>query len=93
MAVKIMPVSDLRRRTRDVIQAAQAEDSVVYITQHGRPAVVLVAYDRYETLLAHLEDLSDLDSLQQAAGEPARPYEEFLAELGGSPNLATQPDR
>jgi len=38
-------------------------------------------YERYEALVAHLEDLSDLVSLQQAADEPARPYEEFLEEL------------
>lgn len=82
MATKIIPVSDLRRKTSDVIKAAQGEGKVVYITQHGRPAVVLVDYDYYETLMAQLEDLSDLASLRAAADEPARPYDEFLAELG-----------
>ncbi len=81
MAVRIMPVSDLRRKTRDVIEAAQSEEGLVYITQHGRPAVVLMDYERYETLMAQLEDLSDLASLQEAADEPARPYDEFLAEM------------
>jgi len=81
MSVRIMPVSDLRRNTRQVIEAAQSEDGVVYITQHGRPAVVLMDYERYEALVAYLEDLSDLISLQQAADEPVRPYEEFLQEL------------
>jgi len=82
MSVRIMPVSDLRRKTHDVIEATQDQDNVVYITQHGRPTAVLMNYERYETLMVHLEDLSDLASLQEAAGEPARPYEEFLAELG-----------
>ena len=82
MATKIIPISDLRRKASDVIRAVQSEGEVVYVTQHGRPAVVLVAYDRYEMLMSQLEDLSDLASLQDAAGEPARPYEEFLAELG-----------
>ena len=36
----------------------------------------------YETLIAQLEDLSDLVSLKAAVDEPARPYDEFLAELG-----------
>jgi len=81
MAVRIMPVSDLRRRTRDVIEAAQDEDNVVYITQHGRPAAVIMNYERYEMLMAHLEDLSDLASLQEAASEPVRSYEEFLSEF------------
>ena len=39
-------------------------------------------YERYEALVAHLEDLSDLISLQQAADEPVRPYEDFLKGLG-----------
>ncbi len=84
MAVRIVPISDLRRKTRDVIEAAQEEDDVVYITQHGRPAVVLINYERYEALMAHLEDLSDLTSLQKAADEPVRPYDEFLAQRKGA---------
>jgi prevent-host-death family protein len=75
-----MPVSDLRRKTRDVIEAARTGDGVVYITQHGRPAVVLIDYERYETLMERLEDLSDMASLRQA-----RPYEEFLSELTTEP--------
>jgi prevent-host-death family protein len=82
MATKIIPISDLRRKASAVIQAVQSEGEVVYVTQYGRPAVVLVAYERYEMLMSQLEDLSDLASLQDAAGEPTRPYEEFLAELG-----------
>ncbi len=59
MAVRIMPVSDLRRKTRDVIEAARNEDAVVYLTRHGRPAIVLMEYARYERLMAQREDLSD----------------------------------
>ena len=82
MATKIIPVSDLRRRTSDVIKAVQGGDQVVYVTRHGRPAVVVVDYEDYEALMAQLEDLSDLVSLKAAVDEPARPYDEFLAELG-----------
>jgi prevent-host-death family protein len=85
MGVKIMPVSDLRRKTRDVIATVRNGDDVVYITQYGRPTVVLVDYERYEQLIAQLEDLSDLASLEAAAAEPARPYAEFLAEMGHTP--------
>lgn len=91
MAVRILPVSDLRRRTRDVIEAAQSEDHVVYITQHGRPAVVLIDYERYETLMAHLKDLEDMASLRMASDEPTRPYEDFLAELDMS--SSSDPER
>ena len=82
MATKIIPVSDLRRKTSDVIKAVQSEGEVVYVTLHGRPAVVLVDYENYEALMAQLEDLSDMASLEAAVDEPVRPYDEVLAELG-----------
>lgn len=89
MATKIIPVSDLRRKTSDVIKSVR-EGEAVYITQHGRPAAVLVDYDRYEALLSQLEDLADLASLQAAADEPSRPYEDFLAELDLSDRDASE---
>lgn len=82
MTTKIMPISDLRRQTSQVIRTVQEDGEAVYITQHGRPAAVLVDYERYEMMLAQLEELSDLVSLQVSAGEPERAYEEFLAEQG-----------
>ena len=89
MATKIIPVSDLRRKTSDVIKAIRDGSEVVYVTQHGRPVAVLVDYEHYEALVAELEDLSDLASLRAAADEPARPYDEFLAELGPSATRAS----
>ena len=79
MTTKIMPISDLRRQISQVIRAIQEDGDVVYITQHGRPAVVLVDYEQYEALLTQLEDLANLEA---AAGEPTREYEAFLAEIG-----------
>ncbi len=76
MATKIIPISNLRRKTSEVIKAVQNGDDVVYVTQHGRPAAVLVNYDRYEILMSHLEDLSDRASLQAADEERARSCEE-----------------
>ena len=75
-----MPVSDLRRKTSEVINAVHGKSDVIYITQHGRPAVVLIDYARYEQLMAELEDLSDQASLVAAQNDPVRPYQEFLAE-------------
>lgn len=51
MSTHIMPVSDLRRRTSDVLNVVRETGDAVYITQHGRPVVVLVDYERYEQLL------------------------------------------
>ncbi|MCB9431616.1 MAG: type II toxin-antitoxin system Phd/YefM family antitoxin [Ardenticatenaceae bacterium] len=86
MATKIMPISDLRRQTSQVIQGIQEEGDVVYVTQHGRPTVVVLDYEYYETLMAQLEDLADLASLEAAADEPERDYDAFLAEMGLSSN-------
>jgi prevent-host-death family protein len=76
-----MPISDLRRQTSQILRVLKEEGDVVYITQHGRPAAVLVDYEQYEALLAQLEDLTDLASLDAAADEPERDYEAFLTEL------------
>ena len=53
---------------------------MLFTTQHGRPKAVLIDYEHYETLLAQLEDLSDLASLEAAVDESTRPYEDFIAE-------------
>jgi prevent-host-death family protein len=47
---KIVPVSDLRRKTSDVLNAVR-EDGEVYVTQYGRPIVVLLEVEQYERLL------------------------------------------
>lgn len=81
MSINIMPISDLRRQASQVINTLREGSDVVYITQHGRPAAVLVDYEQYEAMVAQLEDLADLASLEAAADEPERPYKEFLAEM------------
>jgi prevent-host-death family protein len=47
---KIVPVSDLRRKTSAVINAVR-EHGEVYVTQYGRPIVVLLEVEQYESLL------------------------------------------
>jgi prevent-host-death family protein len=81
MATTIVPVSDLRRNTSRLLQQADEGDEPVYITQHGRPKAVLLSYEAYERLMAHLEDLADLAVLRERADEPARPFTEFLQEI------------
>jgi prevent-host-death family protein len=73
MSVKIVPISDLRRKTSDVIQAAQTGEGAVYITQHGRPIAVLVEYERYERLLR--------ESGSAAAPDMHGSYTDYLAGL------------
>ncbi len=82
MSTKILPISDLRRQANEIINGVRETNDAVYITQHGRPVVVLVEYKRYEQLQQDLENLSDQLSLQAAATEPVRPYADFMAEMG-----------
>lgn len=84
MTTKIMPISDLRRNAGEVLNAVREGGEVVYITQHGRPAAVLVEYERYEAMLEQLEDLADLAAIEATADEPTRDYADFLTELGRS---------
>jgi prevent-host-death family protein len=80
MATKIMPVSDLRRNASEVLTKIREDREAVYITQHGRPAAVLVDYAQYEAMVAQLEDLTDLAALEVAETEPVRDYEVYLTE-------------
>lgn len=83
MATKIMPVSDLRRNASEVLTQIRKDREAIYITQHGRPAAVLVDYLQYEAMLAQLEDLADLAALDAAIDEPQRDYDEYLDERAG----------
>ncbi len=51
-----MPVTDLRRKTRAVIREVYEDETTVYITQHGRPTVALINYERYEAMVAALTE-------------------------------------
>ena len=84
MSTKIMPVTDLRRDTSRILQYVREDGDIVYITQHGRAAAVILDYDQYQALLAQLEDLSDLAAIEEVAAEPSRSYEDFLSEMGES---------
>jgi prevent-host-death family protein len=57
MSVNIVPISDLRREASRVVNALRESSDVVYITQHGRPAAVLIDFEKYEALLAEIEAL------------------------------------
>jgi prevent-host-death family protein len=81
MYTKIMPVSDLRRKTSDVIDTVREGGDAVYITQHGRPVVVLMDYARYEELLAQLRTLTEQVRQTQSTTIPAASYTTRLAGL------------
>ncbi len=83
MAVKIMPVTDLRQKITSVLKELEESGQPLYITQYGRPKAVLLSYQGYESLIRELEDLGDSLSIYEGKGKgkPSRPYEEFIAEV------------
>jgi prevent-host-death family protein len=87
MSTKIMPITELRRQATQLIDLVREGTDVVYITQHGRPAAVLLDYERYESLLAELEELADQAAFTTAVNEPERDYQTFLTELTNQPLL------
>ncbi len=74
MSTQIMPVSDLRRKTSDVLNVVRETGDAVYITQHGRPVVVLVDYERYEQLLAQAQTPPAAVTSEVAAATEQSPY-------------------
>ena len=67
MSTKIMPITDLRRQTSDIIQSIQENGDTVYITQHGRPTVVLLDFEQYESMVAQLSENEPVQRRERAA--------------------------
>lgn len=93
MSTKIVPISDLRRQASRVIQMVRDGKEVVYITQHGRPAAVVINFEQYEALLAENETLK-----QSKVTYPTQEENETFLKLGdmaedlGAEDLAEQHD-
>ncbi len=81
MNTKIMPVTDLRRDTSAVIRSIREQGDVVYITQHGRPAAVMLDYEQYEALVAQAEQ----------SGWPPNFFDETYGALADDPLI--RPDQ
>lgn len=75
MAVKIIPVTDLRRTASELLEEVKETGGPIYITHRSRPQGVLVGYETFEALLARLRDLEALlaGQAEQRGAEAARP--------------------
>lgn len=70
MGTRIMPVSDLRRKTSKVLDDLRDEENEVYVTRYGHPVAVLVDYEHYERL-KELSERAEAASLTEAASKPS----------------------
>ena len=95
MSTNIIPISDLRRQASDVVKRLRETKDAIYITQHGRPAAVLVDYEKYEALLAQLEELSKQQSQVKYSVAEGKGTLSTLADMAedlGVDDLAEQHD-
>lgn len=51
MAVKIIPISELRQKLKDIMETLETTGEPYFITQYSRPKAVLVRYEDYNTLV------------------------------------------
>ena len=66
---KIIPISDLQRQASQIVNELTASHEAVLVTQHGRPAAVLLSaahYSQIEGDLARLDELELLELVAQA---------------------------
>lgn len=77
-----MNISAARDNLSDAVELARTE--VVFLERYGHRAAVLVSPERYEELLAALEDAEDVVAFDAAMREegPNIPWEEAKADLG-----------
>ena len=52
----IRPISDLRNHFKDIERAVQQTGGPIFFTQKGRASFVLLSNDKYDELMAMLED-------------------------------------
>jgi len=77
-----MNISAVRDNLPDAVELARTE--AVFLERYGRRAAVLVSPERYERLIAALEDAEDVAAFDVAMAEegPSIPWEQAKADLG-----------
>ncbi len=77
-----MNISAARDHLPDAVELARTE--AVFLERYGRRAAVLVSPERYEELVAALEDAEDIAAFDAAMDEegPSIPWEQVKVDLG-----------
>lgn len=77
-----MKISAARENLPDAVELARTE--AVFLERYGRPAAVLVSPERYEQLVAAMEEAEDVAAFDAAISEegPDIPWEQVKADLG-----------
>ena len=77
-----MNMSAARENLPEAVELARTE--AVILERYGRPAAVLVSPERYELLMAALEEADDVGAFDAAMAEEGEniPWEQVKADLG-----------
>jgi antitoxin Phd len=77
-----MAVSEAREKLSEAVETARSE--AVTLERYGRPAAVLISPERYDQLMAALEDSEDVTAFDEAMAEggDSIPWEQVKADLG-----------
>ncbi len=84
MFPQMVPISDLRRRSRELLVMLSA--GPVVIMRHSRPAAVLVDFNEYQELMEAIHDARDreiLSELRAEADQNRRRRAELTTSRGG----------
>ena len=75
-------ISDARQSLPEAVELARTE--AVFLERYGRPAAVLLSPERYDELMAALEDAEDTAAFDAAMAEegPNIPWGQVKADLG-----------
>jgi antitoxin Phd len=77
-----MNISSARDNLAEAVETARTE--AVVLERYGRPAAVMISPERYEQLIAALEEAEDIAAFDAAISEegPNIPWERAKADLG-----------
>lgn len=65
--MKTFPLSEAKNKFSRIVDAVADRDERVMITRNGRPAAIMVNPDKFDSLLATLDILSDPNMMAQIA--------------------------
>ncbi|WP_299402480.1 type II toxin-antitoxin system Phd/YefM family antitoxin [Acaryochloris sp. IP29b_bin.148] len=84
---KFLTITETRKQLLNLPE--QLSDEPVIITKHGKPAMVALAYEQFESLMETLDVLSDsdlMDALRQSVSQAQKgetiALEDAIARLG-----------
>ena len=62
---KTLPVSEAKTRFFKLVDGVEGRDDEIVVTRNGKPAVILLNYQGYQSLLETLDILSDPKAMEK----------------------------